>query len=93
MSLSKSVITYPGGWYLSQVYQLQPLQYLTHTNTKLREGNLGGGCLNDLVVTINLMKLVLSWVIGAYAVQGDLKQFYASIKLVVRQWNLQQVLY
>ena len=68
------------------------------TNTKPREGNLGGRCLNDLVVkgrvvTLNLMKLVLRWEVGAHAVQGDLKQFYASIKLVVNQWNLQRVLY
>ena len=30
---------------------------------------------------------------GAFAVQGDLKQFYASIKLVPSQWNLQRILY
>ena len=30
--------------------------------------------------------------VGAEACQGDLKQFYASIKLIVEQWNLQRVL-
>ena len=39
------------------------------------------------------MKLVLRWEVGVHALQGDLKQFYASIKLVVDQWNLQRVLY
>ena len=68
------------------------------TKTKLREDNTGGRCLNDLVVkgrivTLNLVKMVLRFQVGKAAVQGDLKQFYASIKLVERQWNLQRVLY
>ena len=68
------------------------------TKTKLREDNTGGRCLDDLVVkerivTLNLVKMVLRFQVGKAAVQGDLKQFYASIKLVERQWNLQRVLY
>ena len=57
----------------------------------------GGRCLNDLVVkgrvvTLNLTKMVLRFTIGRNAVQGDLKQFYASIKLNKQNWNLQRVL-
>ena len=68
------------------------------TKTKLTEDNKGGRCLNDLVVkgrivTLNLVRMVLRFQTGKVAVQGDLKQFYASIKLVERQWNLQRVLY
>ena len=58
----------------------------------------GGRCLNDLVVkgrvvSLNLVRLVLRFEVGAVALQGDLKQFYASIKLVTSQWNLQRILY
>ena len=54
--------------------------------------------MNDLVVkgkvtTLNLLKMIMRFQVGAVAVQGDLKQFYASIKLVVNQWNLQRVLF
>ena len=54
--------------------------------------------MNDLtvkgrVVTLNLVKMVLRFQTGRAAVQGDLRQFYASIKLIVDQWNLQRVLY
>ena len=66
--------------------------------TKPRPDGTGGRCLNDLVVkgrvtTLNLVKMVLRFSCGKYAVQGDLKQFYASIKLWADQWNLQRVLY
>ena len=67
------------------------------TKTKLRDDKSGGRCLNDLVVkgrivTLNLVKMLLRFQTGKAAVQGDLKQFYASIKLVESQWNLQRVL-
>ena len=62
------------------------------------DGVSGGRCLNDLVVkgrvvTLNLTKMVLRFEIGKSAMQGDLKQFYASIKLLKDNWNLQRVLY
>ena len=38
-------------------------------------------------------QLIIRFQTGAVAVQGDLKQFYASIKLVASQWNLQRILY
>ena len=62
------------------------------------DGVSGGRCLNDLVVkgrvvTLNLTKMVLRFEIGKSAFQGDLKQFYASIKLLKDYWHLQRVLY
>ena len=66
--------------------------------TKLLEDGSGGRCLNDAVVkgritTLNLVKMVLRFCMGKFATQGDLKQFYASIKLTPEQWHLQRVLY
>ena len=68
------------------------------TKTKLTLDNKGGHCLNDLVVkgrivTLDLVRMVLRFQTGKVAVQGDLKQFYASIRLVERHWHLQRVLY
>ena len=61
-------------------------------------GTVGGPCLNDAVVKgrvtkLNLVKMVLRFTIGLFAMQGDLKSFYASIKLVRDQWHLQRVLF
>ena len=66
--------------------------------TKLRDDGSGGRCLNDAIVkgrvtTLNLVKMVLKFSVGRFGVQGDLKSFYASIKLVPEQWNLQRILY
>ena len=68
------------------------------SNTKPRPDGSAGRCLNDAVVkgrvvTLNLIKMMLRFMVGKVAVQGDLKQFYASIKLVQDQWNLQRVLF
>ena len=67
-------------------------------NTKHRADGSAGRCLNDAVVkgrvvTLNLVRMVLRFCVGLFALQGDLKQFYASIKLIMEQWNLQKVLY
>ena len=66
--------------------------------TRLRQDGSGGRCLNDAIVkgrvtTLNLVKMVLKFTIGKFAVQGDLRSFYASIKLVPDQWNLQRILF
>ena len=68
------------------------------SKTKHRSDGKAGRCLNDLVVkgkvtTINLVKMLLRFTVGLYAVNGDLKQFYNACKLVVEQWNLQRFLY
>ena len=67
-------------------------------NTKVDEHGHGGRSLNDLVMkgritSLNLVKMLIRFQTGAAAVQGDLKQFYASIKLSPSQWNLQRILY
>ena len=59
-------------------------------NTKVDEHGRGGRSLNDLVVkgkvtSLNLVKMIIRFQTGTFAVQGDLKQFYASIKLVASQ--------
>ena len=66
-------------------------------NTKARPDGTAGRCLNNAVVkgrvvTFNLLRMLLRFVAGRFALQGDLKQFYASIKLIVEQWNLKRVL-
>ena len=67
-------------------------------NTKQRSDGSGGRCLNDLVVkgrvsSLNLVRMVMRFCVGAAACQGDLSQFYASIKLDPQHWNLQRVLF
>ena len=69
-------------------------------SSKIRLGRNGQGrrCLNDLVVkgrvvTLNLLRLLLRFQVGLAAVAGDLKQFYTSIGLNEKQWNLQRCLW
>ena len=67
-------------------------------NTKPRDDGSGGRCLNDAVVkgrvvTLNLVKMVMIFCAGLAACQGDLAQFYASIKLDSQFWNLQRILF
>ena len=67
-------------------------------NTKPRDDGSGGRCLNDAVlkgrvVTLNLVKMVMIFCAGLAACQGDLPQFYASIKLDTQFWNLQGFLF
>ena len=67
-------------------------------NTKPRDDGSGGRCLNDAVVkgrvvTLNLVKMVMRFCAGLAACQGNLAQFYASIKLDPQFWNLQRVLF
>ena len=72
--------------------------YDASSNTKPRGDGTGGRSLNDLVVkgrvvTLNLIRMLMRFSVGAAAIQGDLKQFYASIRLLEDFWNLQRVLY
>ena len=51
--------------------------------------------MNDYVVkgtvsSLNLLRLVLRWQIGQFAMTGDLAQFYNRCKLIISQWNLQK---
>ena len=68
------------------------------TRTRRRSDGTGGRCINDLVCkgvikTLNMIRLLLRFCIGRYAVCGDIKQFYNSGKLIPSQWNLQRFLF
>ena len=68
------------------------------TNTRRRRDGSGGRSLNDLlckgkVDTLNLLKMVVRFMIGSYALAGDFRQFYCSCKLVPEDFNLVRFLY
>ena len=65
------------------------------SRTRKRPDGTGGRCLNDYTVkgsvsSLNLLRLILRWEIGLFAMSGDLAQFYNRCKLVSHQWNLQK---
>ena len=68
------------------------------SRTRKRADGSGGRCLNDLVVKgsvngLDLLRLVLRWQVGKFAMNGDLAQFYNSFNLSSKQWNLQRFLW
>ena len=68
------------------------------TRTKKRSDGSGGRCLNDLVCkgvikSINMIKLLLRFSVGRFAITADIRQFYNSGKLTPTQWNLQRFLF
>ena len=68
------------------------------SNTPLREDGTGGRSLNDAcmkgrIADMNLLRMILRFVAGLYAISGDLSQFYNSFKLTEKQWNLQLFLF
>ena len=68
------------------------------SRTRVRPDGSGGKSLNSLVCqgkveTINLLKLILGFRVGRFAVTGDLEQFYNAFKLLACHWNLQRFLY
>ena len=68
------------------------------TRTPFRSDGTGGRCLNDIVCkgkieTLNLVKVLLRFVVGKFALTGDLKQFYNACKLDTDMWNLQRFLW
>ena len=68
------------------------------SRTPTRQDGRGGRCLNDLVCkgrieTLNLVRLVLKFVMGRYALTGDLSQFYNCLRLREEFWNLQRFLW
>lgn len=67
------------------------------TRTRRRDDGSAGRCLNDYVVkgsidSMNLLRLILRWQVGKFALTGDLAQFYNKCKLEATQWNLQKFL-
>ena len=68
------------------------------TRTNKNPDNTGGRCFNDLtckgkITTLNLTRLLLRFMVGKFAVAGDLSQFYNTCKLIPSQWNLQRMLW
>ena len=68
------------------------------TRTRRRPDKSGGRCLNDLVCkgvvkTIMMIRLLLRFSVGTYAINADIKQFYYCGKLIPTQWNLQRFVY
>ena len=68
------------------------------TRTAFRSDGSGGRCLNDLVMkgkieTLNLVKVLLRFTVGRFAMTGDLQMFYNSCKLDPDMWNLQRFLW
>ena len=68
------------------------------SRTQKRADGTGGRCLNDFVVkgtinNMNLIRLVLRWSVGQFALSGDIAQFYNTCKLDPKQWNLQRFLW
>ena len=67
------------------------------SGTRKRRDNRGGRCLNDLVCkgpidSLDLMRVVLRFMIGLYALVADLTKMYNQFSLVEEYWNLQRVL-
>ena len=68
------------------------------SRTPFRRDGSGGKSLNDLVCkgkieSLNLVKVLMRFMTGKYAMTGDLKQFYNACKLNASQWNLQRFLW
>ena len=69
------------------------------TNTrKSQDGSGGGRSLNDLlckgkVDNLNLLRMMIRFAIGCFAVTGDLQQFYCCCKLISEDMNLTRFLY
>ena len=67
------------------------------SGTMKRKDGTGGRCLNDLVCkgsidSLDLMRVVLRFMIGPYALVADLSKMYNQFSLMPEYWNLQRVL-
>ena len=68
------------------------------SKTPMRPDGTAGRCLNDAmckgrVMSLNLVKMLLRFLIGTHALSGDLKQFYNCFKLAPDDWHLQLFLW
>ena len=68
------------------------------SGTRKRADGSGGRCLNDAVCkgpidTLDLLRVVLRFLIGRYALAADLTKMYNQFSLQPAQWNLQRILY
>ena len=58
----------------------------------------GGRCLNDLMakgryIALDLIRMLLRFSIGTYAISSDIRQFYNCFKLIPEHWHLQLFLW
>ena len=68
------------------------------SRTPTRPDGSGWRCLNDLMckgktMSLNLIKMLLKFLLGRFALSCDLKQFYNCFKLIEDQWHLQLFLW
>ena len=68
------------------------------TNTRRRADGTGGRSLNDMlckgrIKSMNLLRMMIRFSIGKFALTGDLQQFYCSCKLLAEEMNLTRFLY
>ena len=68
------------------------------SGTKKRQDGTGGRCLNDYVVkgtidSLDLLRVVLRFLIGPFALAADLTKMYNQFSLLPGQWNLQRILF
>ena len=67
------------------------------SRTSTRRDKTGGRCLNDAVCkgsidTLDLMRVVLRFMIGKFALVADISKMYNQFSLIPEFWNLQRVL-
>ena len=67
------------------------------SRTGFRKDGSGGKCLNDLVCkgkveSLNLVKVLMRFMTGKFAMTSDLEQFYNASKLNTTRWSLQSLL-
>ena len=67
-------------------------------NTRRRPDGSGGRSLNDLLCkgridSLNLLKMIVRFSIGTFAVTGDFQQFYCSCRLAPEEYNLVRFLF
>ena len=67
------------------------------SSTNKRKDNTGGRCLNDLVCkgsidTLDLMRVILRFMIGPFALIADISKMYNQFSLLPEYWNLQRIM-
>ena len=93
-------------YYLPWRIQFKPGSASTNTRpvfdassgTRRRSDGSGGRCLNDIVCkgpidTLDLLRVMLRFMIGPYAMAADLTKMYNQFSLVPDHWNLQRILF
>ena len=68
------------------------------SGTRRRADGSGGRCLNDAVCkgpidTLDLLRVILRFIVGRYALSADLTKMYNQFSLRSDQWNLQRILF